>query len=251
MELENITFVLVHDAWHGAWAWDSVIEFIEQRGSRAVALDLPGHGKLYQPENSAAEYSLTKYAAAVENFVRAQKSREVVLVGHGTAGPVLQLVAEAMPDEIAALVFVGAYILDNGETIAGRMPPEMAEVFQQLADSRADKRVPMHLLADYWRFNVMSDDIRRAEQVLARLNPEPVAPLFEPIVLKQTHLTVPRGYVSFNEDMSLPPGEFHPRMAGKLGPHRHMTVNAGHEGPLTKPREVAEALLFLGTHGLK
>jgi hypothetical protein len=162
------------------------------------------------------------------------------------AGPVIQLAAERLTGEIVGLIFVAAYVLNNGETLAGQMPPEMAQVFQQLADSRPDKRIPMDLLDEYWRFNVMNDDLRRASEVLDRLIPEPVGPLFEPITLKTEKPFTPSAYLSFNEDMSLPPGSFHPRMAGKLGPHRHMNLNAGHEGHLTKPREVAEALIFLG-----
>lgn len=248
MELENILFVLVHDAWHGAWAWEGVIDWLNQRGGQAVALDLPGHGAQYQPEETPGDYSLVKYAEAVEQFIRKQPvpAKNIVLVGHGTAGPVLQLVGERMAGELGELIFVAGYILGKGETIAEQMPPEMSEVMQQLAESRPDRRIAMELLSDYWRFNVMSDDARQAETALARLIPEPSAPFFEPITLRLTSVSaVPSAYISFNEDMSLPPGAFHPRMAGKLGPHRHVMLNAGHEGIITKPREVAEALIFL------
>jgi len=252
LELENLLFVLVHDGWHGAWAWDDLIERLAQRGSAAVALDLPGHGKLYRADEGAGDYSLAKYASAVEQFVRhyQRPGQKIVLVGHGIAGPVLQLAAQNLTTELTGLIFLGGYVLRNGESIISQMPPEMAAVFEQLAESRSDKRIALDELVDYWRFNVINDDVRRADEILTQLKPEPAAPLFEPIVLKHDQSALPSAYVSFNEDMSLPPGEFHPRMASKLGKHRHITVNAGHEGPLTKPREVAEALIFLGLHGL-
>lgn len=247
MQLEDTLFVLVHDAWHGAWFWEALIARVEERGGQAVALDLPGHGLLYQEEETPGDYSLAKYARAVEDFVEQQgQGRNVVLVGHGTAGPVLQLVAEQAPNKIAGLIFTAAYVLNHGESIASQMPAEMADVFKQLAESRPDRRIPLDVLADYWRFNVINDEPRRADEVLTRLQPEPLAPLLEPIQLQNSTPPVPCAYIGFNEDLSLPPGEFFPRMARKLGKYRHLTVNAGHEAPFTKPREVAEALLFLG-----
>jgi pimeloyl-ACP methyl ester carboxylesterase len=38
------TFVFVHGAWHGGWCWSEVVRLLSERGHRAVALDLPGHG---------------------------------------------------------------------------------------------------------------------------------------------------------------------------------------------------------------
>ncbi|MEI6045262.1 MAG: alpha/beta hydrolase [Chloroflexota bacterium] len=248
MELEETLFILVHDGWHGAWAWEGVINWIQERGGTALALNLPGHGSLYRPEETAGDYTLAGYAAAVAAFGRAAKKpdQNMVLVGHGMAGPIMQLAAEELAGELVKLIFVGAYVLDNGETIAEQMPTEMAQFFQQLAESRPDKRIALDLLEEYWRFNVINDDLKRASEVLARLIPEPSGPLFEPITLQTDQPPISCSYLSFNEDLSLPSGSFHPRMAGKLGHHRHMTINAGHEGILTKPREVAEALIFLG-----
>ena len=38
------TFVLIHGAWQGAWAWQRVVPLLEAEGHRAVAVDLPGNG---------------------------------------------------------------------------------------------------------------------------------------------------------------------------------------------------------------
>ncbi len=258
MEPQKLLFVLVHDAWHGAWCWDGVLQWLEERGGQGTAFDLPGHGAFFQPEQDGSSFSLEKYAGGVEKYVRWLKPQvpgyELILAGHGTAGPILQLASENLENEVAGLVFIEAFILNHGESIAGEMPPEMKQVMENLAGNRPDKSIPMEALATYWEFNVINDDTRRAAEILARLTPEPAAPLFEPIRLDKffsPSFSLPRAYISFNDDLTLPPGSFHPRMAARLGPHPHLTVNAGHEGPLTKPREVAEALLFLGQHSLK
>ena len=40
-----MNFVLVHGMSHGAWAWDGLVRRLEKGGHRAIALDLPGHGR--------------------------------------------------------------------------------------------------------------------------------------------------------------------------------------------------------------
>jgi hypothetical protein len=43
--------VLVHGAWHGAWCWDAVVRELADRGSAAVAVELPLTG---YPDDIAA-----------------------------------------------------------------------------------------------------------------------------------------------------------------------------------------------------
>src|SRR5437879_1369882 len=43
----SATIVLVHGSWHGAWAWEQVLERLSERGIDAVAVDLPAHGDLH------------------------------------------------------------------------------------------------------------------------------------------------------------------------------------------------------------
>ena len=38
------TFVMVHGAWHGAWAWDSLVSVLKQQNRNVVCLDSPSSG---------------------------------------------------------------------------------------------------------------------------------------------------------------------------------------------------------------
>lgn len=249
MNPQDITFLLVHDAWLGAWAWEEVVRALRERGWTALAPDLPGHGEAQLTEEELKDITLSHYVEAV--IQAAPNDGRVVLVGHGTGGPVVQLAAEQLGDRVAAIIFVQGYILKDGETIAGQMPPEFAAFFESMAGSRPDRRIDLTQIADFWRYNLLNDMPVRADELLARLVPEPAGPLFEPVQLKTFFQKLPPcAYISFNEDMSLPSGDFHPRMPNKLGKYRHVNVNAGHEGILTKPREVAEIIMYLVTQGL-
>ena len=249
MTTEETLFILVHDAWLGAWSWEKVAEWLAGRGWNVAPLDLPGHGVYQIPEERLKNLTLRHYAATVVGFARANPDiPKLVLVGHGTGGPVIQLAAEQLGERVAGLIFASAYILQNGESILGLMPPEVAEIFKNLAATRSDNRINLKLEPDFWRYNLLNDDLLHAGELLDRLTPEPAAPLGEVAQFKtffQQH--PPCAYISFNEDMSLPPGDFYPRMAAKLGQYHHLNINAGHEGILTKPREVAEAMVLLAT----
>jgi pimeloyl-ACP methyl ester carboxylesterase len=40
----RFTFILIHGAWQGAWAWETIVPRLEALGHDAIAVDLPGNG---------------------------------------------------------------------------------------------------------------------------------------------------------------------------------------------------------------
>ena len=48
------TFVLVHSAWLGGWAWEKLARFLEERGHNVFAPDLPAHGGDRTPRKKQA-----------------------------------------------------------------------------------------------------------------------------------------------------------------------------------------------------
>ncbi len=253
MKPEETLWVLVHDAWLAGWAWEAVSAKLTGRGWQVITLDLPGHGEVTLSPEETQKLNLESYAqAVVEATTRQLGPRQVILVGHGTAGPVIQRAAELLESKVTALVFVEAYILRDGESIAGQMPPEIADYFKELATQNPTGRLDLKDLPDFWRYNLLNDDPRLADRLLNRLVGEPIGPLFEPAQLKTFfQLRLAYAYLSFNEDTSLPDGDFYPKMPNKLFHFRHININAGHEGVLTKPLEVAESLIFLASQDFK
>jgi pimeloyl-ACP methyl ester carboxylesterase len=114
------TFVLVPGAFHGAWCWARLILELEARGGQAIALDLPGSGEDRTP---LAEVTLAGNVAAVGK-VLAEEPEPVVLVGHSMGGVTIASVAEAMPEKVALLVFLAAFMPRDGESVhsLGRLP---------------------------------------------------------------------------------------------------------------------------------
>lgn len=129
------TFVLVHGAFAGAYAWDKVKPLLEAAGNRVVAFDLPAHG---DDEAAPKDATFESYVERVRNFINAE-SEKVILVGHSMGGVVVSQAAENLPDKIEKLVYLSAYLPKNGESL------------QDLAEGDADSLIGRNLqfAADY------------------------------------------------------------------------------------------------------
>jgi len=106
------TFVFVHGAWHGAWCWSKVVSLLEGTGHKAIALDLPGHGR---DDTPIAQVTFEAYCNKLRGIVEAEPE-PIILVGHSMGGRVITQVAELYPDKIKTLVYLAAILLRDGES---------------------------------------------------------------------------------------------------------------------------------------
>lgn len=133
-------FVLVHGAWHSHATWTELTPELEAAGHAVVAIDLPGAGanaavpasfgqRPLDPEAFGTEPSpnaavtqaeRTEAAIAAVRDAAGKGNGQVVLVGHSLGGLTISPVAERIPDELAAVVYLTAFLLPNG-MVAGEM----------------------------------------------------------------------------------------------------------------------------------
>lgn len=104
-------FVLVPGGWHGGWAFDAVSKLLSSGGHQVQALTLPGLG--HEP---SAGVNLDRHIDEVVQAIRADDTK-VVLVGHSYGGMVITGAADKEPSRIDAIVYVDAYVPDNGESL--------------------------------------------------------------------------------------------------------------------------------------
>jgi pimeloyl-ACP methyl ester carboxylesterase len=98
------TVVLVHGAWADSGSWDQVVARLQRQGYTVIAFPTPLRSL---PDDSA-------YLAA---FLRSVPG-PIVLVGHSYGGAVITNAATGNPN-VKALVYVDAFLPDEGDTIAG------------------------------------------------------------------------------------------------------------------------------------
>ena len=104
-ETSNPTIVLVHGAWADASSWNAVIAPLQSEGYQVLA-----------PPNELR--GLTSDAAYIASFLAQRTNGPVVLVGHSYGGAVITN-AGAQGGDVRALVYVDAFIPDEGETVVG------------------------------------------------------------------------------------------------------------------------------------
>jgi pimeloyl-ACP methyl ester carboxylesterase len=109
------SFVLVHGAWHGGWCWRRVADRLRREGHAVFTPTLTGLGErshLLRPG-----IDLATHIADIVNVMRWERLSDVVLCGHSYGGFLISGVAEVMPAQIRSIVFLDAFLPENGDTI--------------------------------------------------------------------------------------------------------------------------------------
>jgi pimeloyl-ACP methyl ester carboxylesterase len=233
------TYLLVPGAWHGSWCWGVVAAHLQQAGHRVIAPELPGCSR----SGSGAEgVTLRQWVDAVCEIVR-QEEQSVVLVAHSRGGVVTSEAAEAMPSNVAQLVYVSGFLLANRESVLGTLRKE--------GSSRFFRHVTLSSSRDHWEiteegaremfYGECSDEDARA--AVSKLCPEPAEPLMTPVRISGERFgSVPRTYVECLRDAAIPLA-LQRKMQESLPCQRVVALDTGHAPFLSAPAALATALM--------
>lgn len=147
------TFVLVHGAWYGGWCYARVAQRLSAAGQRVFTPTLTGLGERAHLYSSAID--LTTHITDIINVIKFERLENVVLAGHSYGGMVVTGVADAMPEKIASLVYLDAFLAGNNQSLHDLLPPETAQAQRENATERNGFSVPPISAAD---FNVNEAD---------------------------------------------------------------------------------------------
>ena len=235
------TFVLVHGAWHGAWCWHRLTPLLEAQGARVVAPDLPSMATDRAP---ADQVTLASWARFVADLVERQ-AQPVVLVGHSRGGIVVSQAAELVPDRIRHLVYLSAYLLPAGESLAeeARRDPESIIAANMIAaDSGVTCTVRDSAVREAF-YGLCSD--ADYEYARVRLSPEPLKPLVTPLTITAGRFgRVPRAYVETTRDRTVTLASQR-RMQATLPCTPVFTLDTDHSSFLSQPEGLARILISI------
>ena len=107
------TFVLVHGGWRGGWTFASMARMLRALGHEAYTPTLTGLGE--RVHLASARPNLDTHIADIANVLIYEDLKDVILCGHSYAGMVITGVADQLPERIAALVYVDAFVPNDGD----------------------------------------------------------------------------------------------------------------------------------------
>ncbi|MDI1249605.1 MAG: alpha/beta fold hydrolase [Lacunisphaera sp.] len=107
--------VSVHGAWAGGWQMKKVAPLLEAKGWLVYRPSLPGLGEHFH--TARADIGLATHIDDIVNFILFENLHDVILLGHSYGGMVITGVADRIPERIRRLVYLDAFVPENGESV--------------------------------------------------------------------------------------------------------------------------------------
>jgi len=237
------TYVLVHGAWHTGAELEAVASHIRRQGHAVLCPTMAGN----RAGDDRAKTGLADAAESLAEVLRRHDGPPVRLVGHSWGGMVISQAAQWVPQAIARLVYVNAFVPEPGQCLNDMVPAHYVQMFDAIA---AAQQGAVMLPFPVWREAFINDaDLALAQSSYERLNPHPYRTFTEPVQMAQplAALALGKSYVNCVLDTAMPHSlPWHPRLSERLGLFRYIECAGSHEAWFTQPQALAQAIIEAG-----
>ncbi len=229
------TYVLVHGAWRGSWIWKRVRKALQAHGHEVFTPTLTGVGE--RSHLLSPQVNLETHIADVMNLIRGEELCDVVLCGHSYGGCVVSSVADRIPEKIGALVYVDAFVPENGQSLHDTLPPEarneQLDAARKVGEGWKTPAIPAQA------FNVNSRD---RDWVDRQSTSHPLACFQQPVRLTGAMNRI--GDITYIIATGWSPSPF-PQFYDKAKARgwKTLTLACGHDVMLDQPEELTQELL--------
>lgn len=222
--------LLVPGLWHGAWAWERVGSLLDERGIANRAISFPGQDRL--PGDPS-------FDGHVEHLRRkiGEMEEPVVVVAHSYGGAVVSEAAE--PGRVRAIVFVTAFALSPGESIADVMDAPTTDGGSVAADSIDIEDGLLVVDRETAMTGFYQDcDSPDAEDAFRRLTPEDRSTRVTKVT-RAAWTEISSHFIICTADRAIP---LHTQsmLADRVG--SRSTIDSGHVPMLSRPRQLADLI---------
>ncbi len=234
-------YVLVHGAWHGAWAWQRLAPRLRSAGHTVSTPSLSGLGE--RSHHAPGRAGLDVHVQDIVNHLQMEDLGQVVLVGHSYAGCVVSGVLAAGTGRVAHAIYLDAFVPVEGQGLATFVPPAVRADYERLA--AADGLVPPPP-PDSWgeRWGMTDPEMRAWAQ--ARITPQAALSFTQQV--RGNPFADPNVRLSYLKCAQNPNPGFRAVAAGvQRNPRfRYAEVDGHHNGMLINPEQMTSALIALG-----
>jgi pimeloyl-ACP methyl ester carboxylesterase len=225
------TFLVCHGAWSAGWAWKKMHPLMQAAGHRLVTPSYTGLGERVHLANPSID--LETHIEDILNVVKYEDLRAVVLIGHSYGGMVATGVADRARDRIAQLIYIDAFVPEDGQSLVDLNEPDRQRI-QELVKDGGWRVPPRPISSDTAEADLEWLNARRVDM--------PVKCFDTKLKLQGGKLTLPRSYVYATR--ITPADTFGPfaRLTRNEAGWRYYEIDASHSPNVTAP-ETLMALL--------
>jgi pimeloyl-ACP methyl ester carboxylesterase len=193
------------------------------------------------------EVGLDTHVDDVVNLLTYEDLHDVVLVGNSSGGVVITGVVDRVPERIGHLVYLDAFVPEDGESMLDIIPPERRPVMEKLVQTEGHgwllprfAPAPWETFApESWRITDEAD----LQWMLPRLAPTPFGHFRDPVRRRNPRAeAVPRTYIRC---VGWPNASFdrYTEAARRGAGWGYRELAASHIAYITQPHDVAEVVL--------
>ena len=239
------TFVLVHPAWFGGWCWKKVATILRARGNEVFAPTLTGLGERAHQANR--EVGLGTHIEDVASVLKFEDIRDAILVGNSSGGMVITGVADRMPERIAHVVYLDAFVPEDGQSLFDIVPSERRQPMHELVQKEGDGWLVPRFAPPQWEKFVPEawhiTDQSDLRWVLPRLTATPLGHFTEPVRRINTAAErLPRTYIRCTVFPN-PIFDRYAEIAQSGAGWQHRELATSHLPFITNPLELANVLM--------
>jgi len=239
------TFVLVHPAWFGGWCWKKVAPILRGRGHEVFTPTLTGLGERAHLANR--EVGLGTHIEDVANVLKFEDIRDAILVGNSSGGMVITGVADRMPERIAHVVYLDAFVPEDGQSLFDIVPSERRQPMHELVQKEGDGWLVPRFAPPQWEKFVPEawhiTDQSDLCWVLPRLTATPLGHFTEPVRRINTAAErLPRTYIRCTVFPN-PIFDRYAEIAQSGAGWQHRELATSHLPFITNPLELANVLM--------
>ena len=144
------TFVLVHGAWHGGWCYGRVAKLLRAAGHEVYTPTHTGVGE----RAHLADYHITlaTHVRDVTNVIEYENLSDVIICGNSYGGMVITGVAASLGERIKSLVYLDAFVPEDGQSLFDLIGPDMVNQFLNLGRTMNGRLPPITAAA--WQIGI-------------------------------------------------------------------------------------------------